>query len=113
MLLRAGGTFAAKHNTLSCGNNRLLHSDHHVVFQAAPGFPPHPHLPATMQPLTTSQHWEKVPITAAQGAGSSQLQGGGGPSLRSSLRVGTCWGAAAAVGCDPGIRSLLLEVTQP
>lgn len=121
MLLRAGGSFAANHTTLSCGNNRLIHDDHHVVFQVAPRSPPHPHLPATTQPLTTSQHQEKMPlvvsslwsITTAQGARSSQLQGGGGPSLRSSLGVGMCWGAAAAVGCDPGIRSLLSEVAQP
>lgn len=118
MLLRAGGSFAVNHNTLSC-DNRILHNDHHVVFQVAPGSPSHLHLSATIQPLTTSQHQEKVHLvafplwsaTTAQGARSSQLQGGGGPSLRSSLGVGICWGAAA-VGCDPGIRSLLLEVAQ-
>lgn len=59
--------------------------------------------------LIASPLWS---ITTAQGARSSQLQGGSGPSFRSSLGVGMCWGAAA-VGCDAGIRSLLPEVAQP
>lgn len=70
--------------------------------------------------MTTSQHQEELPrvtsplwsVTTVKGAKGSQLQGGGSLSLRSSLGVGVWWGAAA-VGCHPGIKSLLPEVSQP
>lgn len=85
-----------------------------VCFRWLRGLPPTPHplLAASIQLMATSQHQVAPPvwsITTAQGARSSQLLGGGCPSLRSSLGAGAWWGAAAA----GTIRSLLPEVAQP